>query len=64
MIDSCVIAIDEKRRAKTSATIRELQGQLPVIIATQQILAEVTRAKYDALLTQGFTASQALDLCK
>lgn len=29
-----------------------------------QILAENTRIKYDALIKQGFTKSQALELCK
>ena len=33
-------------------------------IEMEQLLAEITRKKYDALIKQGFTETQALELCK
>jgi hypothetical protein len=43
---------------------RELRDGLAQIIEAQSLIAQITRGKYNALIAQGFTASQALELCK
>jgi hypothetical protein len=44
--------------------LRKLQANLQIILDAQQYVATITRAKYDALVDQGFTSAQALELCK
>lgn len=44
--------------------LRKLQASLDVVLKSQRYVAQVTRAKYDALIEQGFTPAQALELCK
>jgi len=44
--------------------VRELKSALPEFIQYQLLIAEITKAKYDALLKQGFTPEQALELSK
>jgi hypothetical protein len=43
------------------ANLREIQ---PLLIEHVKLMAEVTRAKYLALLDNGFTKEEALMLCK
>lgn len=64
MSDFKAVEITDKRTQATLTEIRKLRDALPVIIAGQQALAEVTRARYLALIEQGFTPDQALTLCK
>jgi len=49
---------------KTRDDLRKLQNNLETILEAQAVCAQITRAKYDALLAQGFDAKQALELCK
>lgn len=49
---------------KARDELRKLQANMQIILEAQQCVAAITRAKYDALTTQGFTPSQALELCK
>lgn len=44
--------------------IRKLQSNLDIILEAQNIVAQITRAKYVSLIEQGFTQAQALELCK
>ena len=44
--------------------LRKLQANIQTVLESQAIVAQITRAKYDALITQGFTQEQALELCK
>lgn len=44
--------------------LEKLQRDIPDIIASQAMLAQITRAKYISLLGEGFTPEQALELCK
>lgn len=49
---------------KAAEDMRKLRNNLATIIEAQAFMAQVTKAKYDALIAQGFTAAQALELCK
>ena len=64
MSDFKVIHIVEKQPRPTETTIREIEAVLPTVIAAQQAFAQVTRARFVALTTEGFTPEQALVLCK
>lgn len=41
-----------------------LRRQLPEIMESAEIIAQIRRASYLAHLQQGFTEAQALELCK
>ena len=49
---------------KVRDELRYLQANMQVVLEYQAIVAQITRAKYDAFITQGFTQEQALELCK
>lgn len=49
----------DKERAK----IEELQRGLPHLLAAVEVTAKIRRAYYLALVREGFTEAQALDLC-
>lgn len=48
----------------TLVSLRQLQEQLPTILQAQKCVAQMTRARYLAMLEEGFTEEQALELCK
>ncbi len=41
-----------------------MRKNLSMMIEFEQLRAKQTRAKYDAMIEQGFTDAQALELCK
>lgn len=49
---------------KVRESFRNLQTNIEVLLDGQALLAQLTRAKYEALLEQGFTRAEALELCK
>lgn len=49
---------------KQRAALEELKRNLPSHIEFLGIQAQMIRAKYQALIAQGFTEAQALELCK
>jgi hypothetical protein len=49
---------------KQRAALEELKRNLPTHIEFLSIHAQMIRAKYQALVAQGFTEAQALELCK
>lgn len=51
-------------RDKVREEFRRLQASIQTILEAQTMYAQVTKAKYDALVKQGFTPMQALELCK
>lgn len=65
MSDSRVIALPGNATPdKVRESMRNLQASLPAILEGQMLLAQVTRAKFEALLAQGFSEAQAIELCK
>ena len=46
------------------AALKEMQRNLPEIMEHISIIAQIRKANYDALIKQGFTSEQALELCK
>jgi hypothetical protein len=55
---------NEQRQLDMAQAVRNLRDSLPAQMELEVLLARVTRHKYIALLTEGFTEQQALDLCK
>lgn len=49
---------------KQRAALEELKRNLPSHIEFLGIQAQMIRAKYQALIAQGLTEAQALELCK
>ena len=45
-------------------SLAKLRDQLPALQQYAQLMAQAHRAKYNALLKEGFTEAQALELCK
>lgn len=41
-----------------------MRRTLPLLTEYHQLDAKIKRAKYDALLAEGFSPDQALELCK
>lgn len=48
---------------KTRAALEELRRNLTTVFEGAELLAKVRRANYLALIREGFTEAQALDLC-
>lgn len=44
--------------------IKQLRSTMPELIEHMKLIAELSRAKYDALIEQEFTPEQALELSK
>jgi hypothetical protein len=50
--------------SKLAVLIEQMRRDLPFLLESQVLSAQVTRAKYEALVAAGFTEQQALQLCK
>ncbi|OGS95955.1 MAG: hypothetical protein A3K04_10020 [Gallionellales bacterium RBG_16_56_9] len=48
----------------TKEAVRMLNQNLPDMIEYAQLMAQLQKAKFDALKKQGFDDAQALELCK
>ncbi len=44
--------------------IKQLRSAMPDLIEHMKLMAELTKAKYDTLIEQGFTPEQAIELSK
>lgn len=44
--------------------IKQLRSTMPELIEHMKLMAELTKAKYDALIEQGFLPEQAIELSK
>lgn len=54
----------DKERVNLAQLIRNIRDEMPMQIELQQVHARLTKAKYDALVREGFTPEQAIQLCK
>ena len=43
--------------------VRQMRETLPAMLEINELQAQITRAKFKALVKQGFTEAQALYLC-
>jgi hypothetical protein len=60
-----IVAIDGAARPdKMADLLRSFRNDLPNLIQIQALQAQVTRAKFVALVESGFTVAEALELCK
>ncbi|MFS2047538.1 hypothetical protein ACEN9J_03015 [Variovorax sp. Varisp41] len=53
----------EQDRINLAQGVKTIRENLPAMLEMAQLNAQVTRAKYLALVKEGFTEAQALDLC-
>lgn len=44
--------------------LRAMRATIPIRVEVEQMEAEVIRAKFNALVKQGFTEDQAIQLCR
>jgi hypothetical protein len=47
-----------------SRALKDLAAALPSMIEAQAITAAILRAKFNALVKEGFSEAQAVELCK
>jgi hypothetical protein len=55
---------DDKGRVALAQLVRDMRDNIAAHIEVNQLQARITRAKYIALVKEGFTEAQALQLCK
>lgn len=51
------------KRDDAQAAVAQLSRMMPALIEHAQMQAKIRRAAYLALVAEGFTEAQALDLC-
>lgn len=55
---------DERKRAESAQALKKLMDDMVLMQESFVALAKMTRAKYNALVAEGFTEAQAIELCK
>lgn len=55
---------DDKGRADRDRALRDMRESMAWHLEYIAIQAQLTRAKYLALVKEGFTAAEAIELCK
>lgn len=56
--------IELQARNDMRAAVEQMKRHLPELIEYAKLQAKIRKAHYDALLAEGFTAEQAIELCK
>lgn len=56
--------MSEKDNAALAQSVKTLRDNLPAMMELKQLDAKLCRVKFLALVEQGFTEQQALELCK
>ena len=54
----------DKEKVAAAQAIKKVRDNWPMLLEQITISARLAKAKYDALLKEGFTSDQALELCK
>jgi hypothetical protein len=62
--DNIVVLDGGKTPNLTAEALREMRANMPLFLEHMAMMAELQRAKFDALKKNGFTDAQALDLCR
>ncbi|TFL16435.1 hypothetical protein [Jannaschia formosa] len=57
-----IVSMPEKAD-EMMAAVEALRRGLPALVASAPLIAKVRRAHFDALIHEGFTEAQALQLC-
>lgn len=55
---------DDRQRVKLAQLVGQLRDELPAHVEMAGMQAKLMRARYQALVREGFTEAQALELCK
>lgn len=55
---------NERSQVTLAQAVKKLRDNLPALLEMEQLHARLTRNKFLALVQQGFTEQQALELCK
>lgn len=55
---------EDKSKVTLAQLVRDLRENLPAHLELAVLQAKITRAKYQALIGEGFNDAQALVLCK
>ena len=58
------LLVDNKNINQLKRQVTEMRKNLPTYLEMTEILVKITKAKYDALVKEGFTKEEALELCK
>lgn len=56
--------MSDKDNAALAQSVRTLRENLPALMELKQLDAKLCRVKFVALVEQGFTPEQALELCR
>lgn len=54
----------EQKPVALAKALLDLRNQIPAMTEFEQLQAKLVRAKYLALVAEGFTEQQAIELCK
>ena len=65
MVDETNITlISNKQFSEMKASVAAMKTQKELLIEYQQLVAPILKAKYDALIEQGFEKEEAINLCR